>query len=67
MFKREEYKYNKVANHLNKSLQLTTLLIGLSLINSSAQARTTNAPQDTMLAAKEDSCVGQIALATFLP
>ena len=64
MFKRKEYKHNKLAKNLNKSLQLTTLLIGLSLINSPAFARKpapANAPQNNMTTAKEDGCLGQIA------
>ncbi|MES2500319.1 MAG: pilus assembly protein N-terminal domain-containing protein, partial [Pseudomonadota bacterium] len=64
MFKQKEYKQNKVANNLNKSLQLTTLIIGLLLINSPALARKTApaaASQDAVITAKEDGCVGQIA------
>ncbi len=64
MFKLKQYKHNKVAKNSNKSLQLTTLLIGLSLINSPTFARKpapANVPQNTMTVAKEDGCVGQIA------
>ena len=64
MFKLKQYEHNKVANHFNKSLQLTTLIIGLSLLNSPAQARKpvpASVPQNATTAAKEDGCVGQIA------
>ena len=64
MFTLKQYKHNKVANHFNKSLQLTTLVIGLSLINSPALARKpmpASAPQNAITTAKEDGCVGQIA------
>ena len=72
MFKLKQYKHNKVANHFNKSLQLTTLIIGLSLVNSPAQARKpvpANVPQNVTTTAKEDGCVGQIAnpAKLFLP
>ena len=64
MFTLKQNKHNKVANHFNKSLQLTTLVIGLSLVNSPALARKpmpANVPQNAITSAKEDGCVGQIA------
>ncbi len=64
MFKLKEYKHKKVATKLNKSLQLTFLIVGLSLVSSPVLARkpaTVVATQEAMLSAKEDSCVGQIS------
>lgn len=58
MFKRKENKHNKVAN---KSLHLTTLLIGIALISSPAMARKPTPIQENRVSAIEDSCVGQIS------
>jgi len=58
------FTLKQYTNHFNKSLQLTTLIIGLSLVNSPALARKpmpANTPQNAITSAKEDGCVGQIA------